>query len=309
MSVSTPWLNSTPASVARKNMTSVISDTGANMSAMDKTKFKIVFCTATGSGFTINHLYMTSADGTSWIDLSVTQDHYHSSVDDGGHYIRILMGNPEVLDLYLSQPIHFQDTEWNTTFTGTGSAEFDGGGCSSKPYIRLRPNGTSGSGSTISYTNAQNLKFGAPSILSFTGNFETATSLAFHGGVNADDVTAADSNNNKYQAEVCTATNQNWWLRTGNGSSNSASDLGVAIGTNDTGIKMVHDPDAGTPEVVMEVDGTNTFTKTTTIPISGTNSTGNILKFSQKNNTAADRPYRYKGCRVSFITSDSWGYG
>jgi hypothetical protein len=293
MSVSTPWLNSTPASVARKNMTSVISDTGANMSAMDKTKFKIVFCTATGSGFTINHLYMTSADGTSWIDLSVTQDHYHSSVDDGGHYIRILMGNPEVLDLYLSQPIHFQDTEWNTTFTGTGSAEFDGGGGSSKPYIRLRPNGTSGSGSTISYTNAQNLTFVSPSVFSCTGNFETATSLAFHAGVNADDVTAADSNTVKYQAEVCTA----------------ASDTGVAISANDTSIKIVHDPEAGTPQAVIEIDAANAFTKTTGIPTTSTNTTGNILKFSIKNSTGADRPYRMEGCRLSFITSDSWAYG
>lgn len=310
MSVSTPWASGTAASTARKNKTSIIADTGTNLAALDKTKFSLLKCTADGDVYLKDHLYLCLEDGGT-TDLGLVPDHTHgnTSPGDGGGLIYIQMFNPEDLDLLLIKPTDLIKANWNQVVTGTGSIEDSSFLGTSKMYIRLRPNGTSGSGATIKYTANVNVAFDNPSIFVAVGSFETADSLAFHAGVNADDVTAADSNTRKYQAEVCTATNNNWWLRTANDTSNTASDIGVAIETGDKSIKIVHDPWASTPYALMEINAANRFTKTTDIPVTGSNSTGNILKFSIKNNTAADRPYRFKGARLSYITNDSWGYG
>jgi hypothetical protein len=308
----TPWLSSTPASVNRKNKTSTITLDGDDIALLDKTKYKIVTCSADGSGYLEDHVYYFSEDGSVETDLTALPDHTHSSASgDGGPMTFMYIKSPaSALDLYLSRPTDMIKANWNQTVTGTGSIE-DGGGGSSTPYIRLRPNGTSGSGSTISYTNAYpRYTFdGGAMILTFVGNFETATSLAFHGGINCDDVTAADSNTVKVQAEVCTVTNSNWWIRTATGAANSASDTGVAISTDDKSIKLIHDS-TGTPYAVISVNSGGEFTKTTNVPATATNNTiGNLLKFSIKNSTAADRPYRFKGARLSWSTSDIWSYG
>ena len=308
MSSGSPWSTATPASVNRKNKTSVITLSGDDITALDKSLFKIVTCNEDGGDYLEHHTYYFGDDGTTVVDLTDLVSHNHTS-SDGGELIYIYTHNPETLDLHLIRPTDLIKANWNQTVTGTGSIE-DGGGGSSDPYIRLRPNGTSGSGSTISYTAGfPKTSFNSPSILSFVGNFETATSLAFHGGVNADDVTAADSNTAKYQAEVCTTTNSNWWLRTATGSANSASDIGVAIGTTDTSVKIIHDPFAGTPNTKISIHYSGEFTKTTNIPTSATlNTQGNFMKFSIKNSTGADRPYRFKGSRISWYTDDEWTY-
>ncbi len=308
MTIGEPWDTAGPASVAKKNKTSVISADGDDITPLDKTKFKIIACNTDGGDFLENHAYLFSEDGGTVVDLTELADHQHNGPANGGTLNYIYLNNPETFDLCLTRPIDFADSEWNNTTSGTGSLEFSNGGGSTKYYIRLRPNGTSGSGASISYTHSLSLSFAQASILSFRGNFETASSLAFHGGVNCDLVTAADSNTIKYQAEVCTATNNNWWLRTANGSANSASDIGVAISTSTTGVRLVHKP-SGTAEVNMEIDAANQFVKTTNIPTSGVNTIGNIISFSIKNSTAADRPYRMSGCRLAFVTEDTWAYG
>ncbi len=303
----TPWTGQSPASTNRKNKTSVITDSGTNLTALNKTLYKIVTCNAAGGDFELDHVYYFSDDGATTVDLTELVEHDHGAGSAGGEFLYIQMANPQALELYLSRPTDMIKANWNQTVTGTGTIE-DGGGGTSKPYIRLRPNGTSGSGSTISYTNAQSLSFTNPFKFVSSGAFETATSLAFHAGVNCDDVTAADSNTVKSQAEVCTATNTNWWLRTASGSANSASDTGVAISTSDTSISIKHEPWDATVYDYIEIDAANGFTKTTNIATTGNNTTGSILKFSIKNSTGADRPFRMKGCKLSMMTADAWGY-
>jgi len=311
MSVSTPWTSATPASQARKNKTSVISDTGTNLAGYDKTKFTIVVCTADGGGiFLKDHVYLFGINGTDVIDISTIVAHGHTNYTDGGWFGSVLLRNPDVLDKLFPGDVTLVKANWNQTNTGTATIE-DGGGGSSEPYIRLRPNGTSGSGSTISYTSGKpRLSFSSPFEFISVVQFETATSLAAHIGVNADDVTAADSNTVKIQAEVCTATNTNWWLRNATGSANSASDTGVAITANNTHVVLFHDPWAGTPNDQIHVSGsTDAFIKTTNVATSSTNAAvDNFMKFSVKNSTAADRPMKAKGARMIWRTEDTWGY-
>ena len=306
-----PWSNATTASVSRKNKTSVISDTGDNLEGYDKTKFAIVVCTddSVSEEFLQDHVYLFGVD-EDVIDISNTADHTHEGAGTGGSIFYSFGKNHNVIDVHLFTIQTILKANWNQTTTGTATIE-DGGGGATEPYIRLRPNGTSGSGATISYTGAKpRLDVGSAFVMSSVINFETASSLAAHIGVNADDVTAADSNTGKVQAEVCTSTSNNWYLRTANGSANSASDTGVsAMNTNNQSVMIGHDPFAGTPNSQLSIDSANSFTKTTNIQSSTLQHTiGNLVKFSVKNNTGADRPMRYRGCRLTYFTADSWGY-
>ena len=67
---SNAW-NKTSAPDARMNKMTIISDTGANLNSLDKTKHRVVFCTATGSGLTLNHLYVANAAGDTWLDWGI----------------------------------------------------------------------------------------------------------------------------------------------------------------------------------------------------------------------------------------------
>ena len=142
MSVSDAWTSSDPASVARKNRTSVITDTGTNLAALDKLKHKIVTCSSTGSGFTLDHAYLFTEDGSSAIDLSAEQSHVHNSSTTGGELINIFASNPTFFDLSLTKTDDLLKAQWIETVTGTGSIENNTDGTTGERSIRLRPNGT-----------------------------------------------------------------------------------------------------------------------------------------------------------------------
>ena len=301
MSLGNEWDNITPASASKLNGVTLTYGTGAYLATLDKTKHKLLVCTSTGSGYTLDHLYLCTTDGTNAIDITPL-----SSIDI--NLIEVLYSNPEVIDLLLTKTDDLKKAQWIETVTSTGTIEDKTDVGTGERSIRLRPNGTSGSGATISYPHLK-LDFAKPSVFTTKLQIETATSIALHSGVGADDVTAADSNTIKYNAEVCTATNNNWFLRTASGSANSTSDTGTAISANRVGIKITHRPDLGTPETNISVAAGAAFQKTSNIPVSGLTADNNVIKHSVKNSTAADRPLLMYGCRLSYITGSSWGYG
>ena len=305
MSVSTPWTNSTPGSTARNNKVTVITDTGANLDALDKTKHKIVTCSSTGNGYIINHAYLFHEDGTTKTDLMSTDVHTHADSATGGSLADILIANPKFFILSLTQTEDLKKAQWIETVTSTGTIEDSTDGTTGERSIRLRPNATSGASATISYPHLK-LDFGATSLFQAKLQIETATSLALHSGVACDDITAADSNTRKLQAEVCTVTNSNWWLRTATGSANSASDTGIAITANRVAINIVHYPTLGTPRADLLIDTGTVLQKTTNIPTSGATAENNLIKHSIKNSTGADRPMKMYGSRLQYKVSDNW---
>ena len=311
MSLSVPW-NSTPSSDAKLNLMTNISDTGDNLSALDKTKHKLVICTSTGSGFTINHLYLFSADGTTAIDVTAVAAHTHSGSTDGGDIVDVFRSNPKFMDLVLTKATDLFETNWASpefwikTIVTTGVVANDTDGTSGERSIKLTTGTTSGGAATINYPHLQ-LNFAKRSVFQFKGRLSANTTLAAHSGVNADDVTAADSNTIKYNAEVCTATNTNWFLRTADGSANSTSDSGTAFTTNRVGIRIEHFPDLGTPRADMYIDAGTVFSKTTNIPVSGTTADNNIIKHSLKCSAgSASRDYFVYGSRLRYTISDDW---
>jgi len=296
----------TVLSDARLNRMTVIPNSGINLAALDKTLHGLLICTADGGSLTKDHVYLCSADGTTLIDISGTSSHTHSSSTDGGSIIDIYKATPKIQDLNLIKTNDLDKANWiASAVTGTGSVENKTDGTTGERSIRLRPNATSGSQAQISYPCLK-LDFSKRSIFQAKLQIETASSLALHSGVNCDDITAADSNTIKYNAEICTATNNNWFLRTASGSANSTSDTGIAMTANRVAIKIEHLPDLGTPEADLYIDAASAFQKTTNIPVTGATADANLIKHSIKNSTAADRPLLMYGSRIRYTVSDNW---
>ncbi len=299
------WTEETPGSASKLNVTGVISGSGDYLAGLDWSQFKILVCTADGSGLIEDHAYLVNDAADELIDLSQVEEHTHFGSTTGGTVTGIFVANPRFTILQLLGTHDLLKAQWIETVTSTGSIENKTDGTTGERSIRLRPNGTTGSGATISYPYMK-LDFSAISAFQTKLQIETATSIALHSGVGADDVTAADSNTRKYNAEVCTATNSNWWLRTASGSANSTSDSGIAISTSRVGIKIEHHP--ADVETDLYINAEAVFQKTTNIPVDGATANINLIKHSVKNSTGADRPLLHYGSRLSFKidTTENW---
>jgi hypothetical protein len=309
MSLGDIYTTTTPDSASKKNLFGVVSGSGTYLASLDKSKITLVFCTATGAGLTINHLYAVSADDSEFIDVTSTADHTHTGTTDGGEFNELFMSNPKQYNLYLTKTTDLYEASWaspvywNRAVTSTGGTSNNTDGTTGERSIKLTTGATSGSGSTISYPHLQ-LDFSKRAIFQTKLRLETASSLAFHTGIACDDITAADSNTIKLQCEVCTTTNNNFWLRTASGSNNTASDTGVAISTNRVAVRIKHYPSS--PESQLQIDTGTQLVKTTHIPTSGATADNNLIKHSIKNSTAADRPMHVYGTRLSYTVSDDW---
>jgi hypothetical protein len=294
------YSSTTPDSASKKNITNVISGTGTYIAGLDKTKHKIAVVTVTGSSLTANHVYLASADGTTWIDLADIVGGSGTS-----NIIDLFMTDPEFFDLILTKTNDLVKAQWIQTVTSTGTIADDTDGTTGERSIKLLTGATSGSGSTISYPHLD-LDFSKPSMYQTKVRLSATTALAAHTGVACDDVTAADSNTRKLQAELCTVTNGNWWLRTANGSANTASDTTIAFTSNRTAVKIIHLPTIGTPEADLYIDSGTVLQKTGNIPTSSTTTGINLIKHSLKNSTTADKNLYFYGCRLRYTVGSTW---
>src|SRR4030095_5445178 len=296
-----PIWNVTVHSDSRMNRMTNIPNTGTILAGLDKTKHGIFICTADGSGLVKDNLYFCNAAGDALIRVA------NSAL--GGGLVSTFQGEPKYLDLSLTKTTDLYESNWSSTVywiravTSTGSVENKTDGTTGERSIRLRPNATSGSGATISYPHLK-LDFSQAASYQAKLQIETATNIALHSGIACDDVTSVDTNTRKLQAEVCTVTNNNWWLRTANGSAHTASDTGIAITANRVAIRINHLPSV--PEADLQVDAGTLLQKTSNIPISGATADANLIKHSVKNSTAADRPLLVYGSRLSYTVSDNW---
>lgn len=290
----TAW-NATVGDDVRLNRCTVIPNTGNILAGLDKTKHGLFLCTSDGSGLIKDNIYFCNAAGDALVRVA--------NLTLGGGIASTFQGEPKYFDLKLSKTTDLQKANWIQTFTSTGTAEDKTDGTTGERSIRLRPNGTSGSGSTISYPHLK-MDFSKTATYQAKLQIETFSSLALHTGVGADDITAADSNTRKIQAEICTVTNSNWWLRTANGSANSASDTGIAATANRVGVRINFIPDSA--EADLQIDAGTLLQKTSNVPTSGATVDNNLIKHSIKNSTAADRPLLVYASRLSYTVSDNW---
>ena len=305
MSLGDEWAETTPASVSKLNVATLVFGTGAYLASLNKIKHRLGFCTSTGSGFIVNHTYIVNSAQDEWIDIGASGAHTHTSASDGGNFVNVYQANSKFMELALTKTGDLDKAKWIETLVTTGTTANDTDGTTGERSLKLLTGTTSGGAATLSYPHLQ-LDFSKRALFQFKARLSATTALAMHNGVGADDVTAADSNTIKFNAEVCTVTNTNWWLRTANGSGNTTSDTGIAFTTSRVGIKILHLPDLGTPETDMYVDAGTVLQKTSNIPITGATADINLVKHSLKNSTTADKNAFIYARRLAYMVSDDW---
>ena len=302
-----PWTDAIEGSASKLNLMTAISGAGDDLAGLDKTKYKLVVCTVTGSGLIADHVYCASADATSWVDLTLQAAHSHTGSSDGGALDDVFRANPTFMDtgfFFMEKNGGLKKAAWTETVSSTGSTTDDT--TSNEDSMKLLTGATSGSGATLAKTMNWKLDFTKPSHFQFMLKMSATTALALKAGINCETVTSADDNTVKYEAQLCTVTNANWNLRTANGSNNSESDTGTAFTTSQVSIRLEHFPTLATPKVDMYLDSAAAFTKTSHIPTTGSAGQTNIMKFSLKNSAAADKQAFIYGCRLRFYTSSTW---
>lgn len=303
--VSGPWTDQTPGSVSRVNKVTVISGPGSDLAGLDKDLHVLYKCTETGSGLIIDHVYQTSTDGTSLIDLSSIASHSHSSTAQGGALVDIYSGNPLHMDTGPRYVFDITEVDYANTTTSTATIVDNTDGTTGEGAILMATGTTSGSAASIRKSGLK-LNFAKRSFFQTKLRIGTATSIAYHGGPNVDLVTDLDSNTVKYGAEFCTTTNNNWHLRSATGSAKSSSDSGIAISANRVAIRLEHRPTEGTPRVDMQIDANTLFQKTSDVPVTGTTTFTQLFRHSFKNSTAADRTLFVYGSRLAYEILDNW---
>jgi hypothetical protein len=300
-----PWTTTTTGSASKLNLMTVPFGPGADLAALDKTLHKLVVCTVDGGGLLKDHVYCANAAATGWVDITVTSNHTHSGTADGGSILDILAGNPLFADTGALFMHNIDKAKWVETVVSPGTTANDTDGTTGELSLKLSTGTTSGGAGTLAMKGLK-LDFSKRSSFQFKARLNIASALALHSGVNADDVTAVDSNTAKYDAEVCTVTNNNWNIRTASGSNKTASDTGIAISTNRIAIRLEHHPELGTPEVDAYIDANTVFQKTGNVPVTGTTAVANLMKHSLKNSSASDRNYYVYANRLRYYISDNW---
>ena len=301
-----PWDDTTPNSFSKLNGMEVISGTGTDLELLDKTLFRIVFCTEDGGSLLKDHTYAVDTAAEAFIDISSTGVHTHSGTNDGGSLLDIFSANPLFYDTGSYFMHNIDKARWVETLVSTGTTANDTDGSTGELSFKLLTGATSGGAATLAMKGLK-LDFSKRSSFQFKARLgATITTLALHSGVNADDVTAVDSNTAKYDAEICTVTNTNWNLRTASGSNKTSSDTGTAISTSRIAIRIEHYPNLGVPEVDMYIDSNAVFQKTSDIPVTGTTAVANLMKHSLKNSSASDRNYFVYGNRLRYYILDNW---
>ncbi len=299
------WDDTTVGSVSRMNKTGVISGTGAYLASLDKAAHKLFHCTSTGSGFTLDHIYLCTTDGTSVIDLGVMQSHTHIDESSGGSLDQIIQNNLGVIDSGSQFVFDIDANYWKNSVSGTGSVtELDNvSGFTDQKILKTLTGATSGSG-------ANYRKAGLAVGYSFHSAFQALVSVSSTSSINArwgydmETITSADDNLRKYGFNLCTSVNGNWFLRSANGTTRSDSDMGVAFTTSTTNISAFYNSD--TDEISAYIDFGNQLIKTSDVATSGSGVNTTVFKFGVKNSTAADKQAFLYKLRMVYRTATLW---
>ena len=226
MSLGEAWTETTPGSASKLNKVTVISGSGTYIVGLDKDNHILFRADTSTGGLTQDHLYMCSADGLSLIDLSDVDAHVHDSSASGGELFDIFRSNPNIIDTGFTLIAKPDKANWGNITTGTASIANDIDGTDTAYSIKLSTGGTSGSFSSIHQPTGLQMDISTRSCFKALMKIGTASSLAFRMGPGQQLLSDVDANNRKYGADVCTATSNNWFVRSGTGSASSASDTG-----------------------------------------------------------------------------------
>ena len=216
--MATPYQEGEQASSAKRNATSVLSNTGAVLSATPATQLiPIVRCTETSGGLKKDELYFRSADLLSWIN--VRRKHLHNSAldEDGGLHHEIKLANPKEISFGKGPSNHIDD--FVITSSGDAGAVYYVDPTYGKTVVLTS---TWNSGSSVgNYVNAsvqgrpvsftEKIVAYVMTQLNFNANQVARIGWGMEESQNTVDLTR------KLGMEMCSSTGTNWQIVTANG--------------------------------------------------------------------------------------------
>ena len=272
----------------------MITGAGSDLATLTPSKHYLLRCTTGGSGFAADTLYIANSTETGYVACTMVSGGTSSALP-----------NPKFIDTQATFNTDIRKIKWVESHASGGTATDDTDGTTGEQSIKLSTGATSGARAQITQVGLKQ-DFGVNSGLQFKSRIATLSSLVLRGGVNCDPVTSADSNTAAYAAEICTATNNNWQIRTASGSNKNVSDTTIAATTNRQALKLEHTA-VGTIKVTLTIDSNAAAQSTTTVPTTGqVGANNNLIRFSIKNSTAANRDWFVYGCRLAYTVSDNW---
>ncbi len=297
------WTDQTVADVLRMNRTGIVSGIGAYLAGLDLSQFKLLHCTSSGSGFTLDHVYLCETDGSGVIDLTSNPPHTHTnSTTDGGDYLDILLPNYTVVDVSYLDGMHVE--RWTGGVSGTGSVTTitSGGSFTETEILKVSTGTTSGSGAYYKLA-ALSTDWTYEAFFECLTVIETnISSIAFKVGMKVENPTASDDNARKMGFVGCTSVNGNFFARSADGDSRSDSDMGVTFDADSVQSLLAHKQESG-GTIDYYVDGGNKLTKSSDVPTSGEEDEAGHFRIGVKNNTGANRVMYLGALRMTYHTT------
>ncbi len=291
------WTVGDNNSAARENQKSVTINTGTNLAALTTTYAnQLVVSSDTSAGFIANTLYMRNAANNAWLAVNVKHDHSADTDLAGGLFSNVLMPNTgQVVDLNVPSP-----RAADTNNTGTGGTTTDDI-AANQWRVKLD---TSTTTSNYRQSDKGSIKIDFGQKIKFQAKLEeqaVSTSLQSRMGVQMETANAAQSSTNKCVGfEFCDANGTTYQLSSGDGTSRSVINTGVAFAGIHS-VKFFYTPSVN---VVGTIDAT-TVTKTTNLPNSGAVDADKTARFGiSTTNTVTKTLYIY-GYRVVGLPNDT----
>jgi len=293
-------------SSSKLNKMTVISGTGAYLASLSLSDHTLLRCTSTGSGFTINHLYLTTEDGTGKIDLTNIASHTHFDNTSGGSFGKVAISASSWFDTWSQMMTDVDTAYWTSGTSGTGATTniTNYTGYDNQMVAKCSTGATSGSGANWKLSGLPPDYTKDRAQFTAIANLSSTSSISARYGYGMETPTASDDNNRKFGFSVCTATNGNWFARTADGDSRSESDMGVAFTTND--VNLTAQCRGDTNDAIFYVDFANLLTKSSDVPIDSVGNNDPLFRFGVKNSTGADRIAYLIKLRLQHYTTSNW---
>jgi hypothetical protein len=270
--------------------------TGAEIFALttaDTIPGYLVYCTATGNGFTLDNLYKMNETNTTW-EVVGLETHTHTSTSGGGLY-DVLRANMHTTYSY-DNLCPTADIFYQATGTGGGGtithSEING--------VEINSSATSGGYATVTLAGV-NMTFSQASATQVKLRATSATNFTqTRIGIGAEHANEANTTVRKQLFEGCSSSGVNWLVASSDGTTRSTLSTSSAVATGGRDGYLIENTIAN---ITFEVNGTLSATKTTNVPTTG--DTASILFRCGVKNTAAENKQLYlAGLRIAGTVGD-----
>lgn len=270
--------------------------TGAEIFALttaDTIPGYLVYCTATGNGFTIDNLYKMNETNTAW-EVVGLENHTHTSTS-GGTLFDVNRANMGI-DFFYN---NLAPTA-GAFYTAVGS---NGTVTSTDPLIGtvISTSATSGGHATATLGGVR-IKFGAKSAFQVKLRATSATNFTTTRiGINAEHANEANTTTRKYLIEGCSASGVNWLVGSADNTTRStlSTSTGVAQGGHDS-----YAIDNTLAAIELRFNGSLVASKTSNLPVTS-NSTNAFFRAGIKNTAAETKDLQLAGLRVAGTIEDA----